>query len=237
MKKYLNIIKLLVAFTILTLMFYVSTGEMIFTAAFFTFALVYLFGYAYKKLIRTENYNERIENCVVFINSFIINLSIKNNVLECLDGITPSLPDSLKKEVELYKNDDPILLIDSLRQYFKLEIFDVFSETVSLYSNEGGDPLIMFSQILENVKVLHEKKNETVVEAKKTFTQISLLWGLATLILVVCRFALTDFYSHLLGDLMFSLLVFASYLIALVCYHIFVLRITQTRGLKNEKFK
>ena len=235
MKKQSNLIILIAVFMLMTLLYYVSTEDIIFTVVLFLGCVAYSIFYARKKLINSHSYGERVENCNTFINSLVVSLSIRTNLAEAVSSILDGLPDSLKRELEIYRNDDPVEMIKNLREYFKLEIYDVFSETISLYGTQGGDPLTMFNEILDNTRSLLDRNTERKYEGKKTFIMTSTLWGLALLILVVCRFAIREIYENLLGQLMFSIMVFIVYLMGLASYHLFVLKVTKVKGVDDAK--
>ena len=235
MKKEKSLILLLVVFTLMALLYYVSTEDIIFTVLLFVGSVVYSIFFVRKRILSTNNYSERVENCNTFINSLVVSLSIRNNLTDSVLNILDGLPESLRKELEIYRNDDPIELLKNLREYFRLDIYAVFTETVILYSEQGGDPLTMFSEILDNSRSLLEKDNEIKNEGKKTFTATSILWGLALLVLVVCRFSISEIYDRLLGQTLFSIMVFIVYVMCLASYHLFIIKVTRSKEKENAK--
>ena len=237
LKKQFSTIKLVAVFMIMTFLLFVSTDNLILTAAFFVITVAYTFVYAMKRFKQLEEYKVRVEHCNIFINSMVVNLTIKTNLKECIDTVIHGLPAELKKEVEFYQNDDPEVFVTNLRDYFKVEIYDVFSETITLYNQQGGDPLTLFSEILENSRSALDKVREKDTEGKKTFVTTSILWGLALSILVVCRFAIGEIYLELMKDLFFGIMVFCAYLVALACYHLYILKLTSAKGSNNEKYR
>ncbi len=95
--------------------------------------------------------------------------------------------------------------ISYLASYFGSDTYQMFVSLFSLYQEQGGDFLKMASPLLNESSRAEEENNRKEMTGKRTLREFCLLWGMACLIMLTLRFALSGFYDDLQSLLSYRL--------------------------------
>lgn len=226
MKKSKELIKIIIVALVSTVIFYFSTDNLIFSGVLLLLWIAYIIFFFRKKLIAAINFDERVDNCSVFVNSFVINLSITNNPQSAFESIKETIPERLKTEYEHLNELSSLDFIYNLKDYFNLPVYHVFCDTLAIFNLQGGDVFSMFSEITEQLTNLNSRRLDMKNSAQKSFVNLALLWGLSVGILLICRFTIAQFYAEMMKSIIFVALVFALYLLVLFSFHLYFQKFT-----------
>lgn len=164
----------------------------------------------------------KTHECIKFINNFIITLSINNSLLTTFEQVEESLKGELKEQVKALSNLTPEEKLEYLKDYFNLNIYEVFLKLMNQYIFNGGD-ILKISQLLlfDSRKLENSLDNYKSISTRKMIEFIS-LWGLTVLILVVIQLALNMFYDTILSLPFFTPCIFAFFIILLFFLFMFL---------------
>ena len=222
MKKNKEVIILEVIFFIATAMYYAATENIVLTAVFLVICTTMNFFLLRRKITLLNENKTRIEEASMFIHSFVVSLSITENISETMTLTKPNLSPEFISKIGTYDTDNAMIFIDNLRAYFKFPVYDVFADTTDVFNTNGGIVLQMYSNILDRLRALTEFSEETLFGVKRNSVSISVLWALALSILVVCRFAIPQLYEVMSGEILFAALVLGIYLFIPLTYYLLV---------------
>lgn len=175
----------------------------------------------YKRGTKKRN---RLHDCYQFINSFLVSLSIKHTINPSyeatLDSMSIEFRDYLQGVEELNVEEK----LEYLRKYFKFDIYFLFLNVLAIYSQEGGDILKMSANLIEETRLVEEYVIQSDSLAKRKYYEVSLLWSICLTILVVLRFALSDFYIYIQSQLTFIISVVALFIFVLFSINMLVIK-------------
>lgn len=219
---------------------YIIAQNFIISGLILAIYLIYFFGYFdsyYKKNIFIS---KRYTECYNFINTFIISLSIKGTLLSSLEACelnrSATLTEALKK-IEHMGIEERLIY---LGKYFPFYIYDLFLNIISLHQEQGGDILFSSKHLLKEIRIIEEQKDQVFKSSIRKLGEIIILWGLTVVILIVIRFALTQFYNIILKNAFFGISIGLFYAYMLFSLHFSLKRIFKTtvKGVKEiEKVK
>lgn len=222
---YVSISLLLTAICyLLTSSIFISAG-VIFISILSFFFIIDPIVKAYK--MRNSKDNEAYH----FINSFIISLSASKSLETSFQNAFYSLNEEEKKAIESLGEITFEEKMDYLGKYFQSDIFKVFLSIIRLYQEEGGDILDMASSLLKESTSSEEERVNHEKNVIKAFFEFSSLWVMSLLVMGILRFSLASFYSSLITNSTFLLLIVIYFIIAIGSFVMFAV------GLTNEKIK
>lgn len=226
-------------FFILILLFtgvcYLSTNDLVCSAIVLISSLLYFFTIARLKISRYLVVSKKYHSCYTFINSFLISLSIKPSLISAFNAVKLNMD---RDYISIYNgivslNDTEKL--NYLKRYYKFDVFNLFLSIVKIFLEQGGD-IFDLSRYLSNELRRSEDyliKAESITRRK--VVDFSLLWLFTLVILVVLKFALTQFYSLIANLLFFKITIVALFLVILLSIHILIVKATNIdiRGFKD----
>ena len=130
-----------IIFLLVVLASYLVTNNFIIPIIIFLITLAYVIIYGYKKTVKHNEKLRRIEECYNFSYNFTIAINIKNSVDAAYESISDSLSLSLKEFLSTLEHEDRLTAIGHLRNYFKINTFNVFYRILLLYFEQGGAPI------------------------------------------------------------------------------------------------
>lgn len=222
---------------LLGVVMFISTYNFIFAGIAFAISLIYFFAMAlpiYKKHIKKV---ARFHECYHFINTFIISLSIKSSIKGALESSFESMGDAFLKEmegmVELNENEK----LNHLTQYFPFHIYGLFLNLINLWSEQGGNIIDMSTYLINESRLMEEYLTESQRISRKNLLEFGVLWTFSMLILVILRFALSQFYGKLSTQIYFPIAILGIIVFLLITIHVALLRTTkiEIRGWQNGK--
>lgn len=173
------------------------------------------------KLKKYEFTKTRYHECYHFINNFIISLSIKKSISGALETTVGSMPSEF---VDLYnglENMSENEKLDYLSSYFEFYDYSLFLQVVYIWQEEGGDIIAMSKYLIGNIRSNEEYISQVDTIARRKYVEIGVLWTISLSIVVVLRFALSQFYDRVKGQLLF--IVSLSMVFAFVLFTIYML--------------
>ena len=157
----------------------------------------------------------KFHECYHFINNFIISLSIKKSIPGSLETTVSSMPNEF---IDLYnglENMSEREKLNYLSTYFPFYVFNLFLQIVSIWEEEGGDILAMSKYLISEIRSNEEYINKAESMSSHKYVEIGVLWAFCMAIIVILRFTLKDFYSHIKTQML--------YIISIVGVLLFVL--------------
>ena len=168
----------------------------------------------------------RYHECYQFINSFIISLNVKGSLSSAMesayntsDGGTKEIIDSIKELSEEEK-------LSYLIKYFKFDLYRLFTDTVFLWNEQGGDIIKMSHHLVEQVRLKEEYVLACQNINKSKSVEFIVLWSIALMILVALRFALSEFFVRISQTIFYQIAIVVTMLFSLVSIYILLARIT-----------
>ena len=168
----------------------------------------------------------RYHECYQFINSFIISLNVKGSLSSAMesayntsDGGTKEIIDSIKELSEEEK-------LSYLIKYFKFDLYRLFTDTVFLWNEQGGDIIKMSHHLVEQVRLKEEYVLACQSINKSKSVEFIVLWSIALMILVALRFALSQFFVRISQTIFYQIAIVVTMLFSLVSIYILLARIT-----------
>lgn len=197
---------------------YVALENIFIAVAVFTIYLVVSIFLILPRLKKYEFTKVRYHECYHFINNFIISLSIKKSISGALETTAGSMPAEF---IDLYnglENMSENEKLDYLSSYFEFYDYSLFLQVIYIWQEEGGDIIAMSKYLIGNIRSNEEYISQVDTIARRKYMEIGVLWTISLSIVVILRFALSQFYEKVKGQLLFVIsisMVFAFVLLTI----------------------
>lgn len=231
MKLY-NILGLIIGLT-LTFVCYFATSNIFVGIGVFVSSVAFYFVFLYKKLLSHKTNTEKIHECYLFINNFLITLSIKGSLTAAFDATRTSISDEYSEYLSSIDEMNPQEKLLYLNKYFPYHIFQIFADVVFLWQDEGGDILEMSSHITNEMREIKEYVTYCQSISRRKSLEIGTLWFFSLAIVIALRLSLNDFYTGLLKQPLFIVAVVGLAILVLFSIYILVMRITHLEIRRN----
>jgi multisubunit Na+/H+ antiporter MnhC subunit len=206
--------KLCIALTIIFLItagiFYLVTENLLF---FIIYLIICLGSAAFLTLFtfrKYENVKIKYNECIQFINKFLISLSISNSLFDSFASCKEIINDKLYLELRVF--DDIEARIDYLKKYYNYRIFDIFSGVLTEYLDKGGDVLTYSSTLMSEARRSQGTVNNIFTNSIKHLVSFITMWAFSFVILIVAKFSLNDFYGNFINNNTFLITIFIGFL-------------------------
>ena len=208
---------------------FISTQNLISTALIGVVTLIYFFVYVNKVIKNKDEKVNRFQDCYQFINNFLIALSIKGHISGALVSALESQNEETNDLVKSVDSNDPMEKVIYLKDYFKFDIYSLFVDLIKVFNDEGGDIIQMSRYLLNQIR----EDEEYIVNAermnKKALVEFVILWSFALCILVILKYSLSDFFTHIVKNIFYQVSVVSILFFTLVSSHIAVRKITNLK--------
>ena len=208
---------------------FISTQNLISTALIGVVTLIYFFVYVNKVIKNKDEKVNRFQDCYQFINNFLIALSIKGHISGALASALESQNEETNDLVKSVDSNDPMEKVIYLKDYFKFDIYSLFVDLIKVFNDEGGDIIQMSRYLLNQIR----EDEEYIVNAermnKKALVEFVILWSFALCILVILKYSLSDFFTHIVKNIFYQVSVVSILFFTLVSSHIAVRKITNLK--------
>ncbi len=198
--------------------------------------LLYFFLFFHKRITNYFEKTKRFSSCYTFINNFIVSLSVKLSISGALETVVNSMDQGFLDEYAgiQHLNDDEKL--QYLKKYYHFHIYELFLNVVTLFEERGGNVLDMSTYLLEESRNQEEYTIQTKSMAIKKIVEFVSLWFFAILILVMIRFALSDFFTIIASQIMYQVMVIVIFLFIIFSVEMFSRRAfsVEIKGWENE---
>lgn len=199
---------------------FLASGNIIVGVVSLVLPFLYFILFARKSIYKYEVKISRFKECYHFINNFVVSLSIKNSVSSALESTIEAMP---SKEFAFSENIDLFSVKEKIQyfsNYFRFHVYSLFIDLINLYEEQGGNILDMSRYLLEETRQVEDYIFRSQNIARKKIVEFAILWFLTLAIMVVMRFALSQFFSTISKQIFFPIGIGLIILFALVSIHI-----------------
>ena len=216
---------------------FTSTSNVILTLSVFAITSLYFLFIVSKRFNQNQIKLSRFHECYHFINNFIVSLSIKGSVQASFENATYVISDSFRDVLDSIKEMNDFEKLQYLKKYFIFHSYYLFTDLVTLWTDEGGDILEMTTHLCNKLRQEEEYISFCESQNKKHIIEFSILWFITLTILFVLRFVLKDFYSIITKQLFFPISIGFLFLLILCSIDLATRKMTkiEIKGWKNER--
>lgn len=223
----------LVISLVLTFVCYFATSNIFVGIGVLILCILFYFVFIYKKLLDHRSNSQKIHECYLFINNFLITLSIKGSLNAAFDATRTSISDDYSEYVGSIEEMNPQEKLLYLNKYFPYHIFQIFIDVVFLWQEEGGDILDMSAHITNEMREIKEYVTYCQSISRRKSLEIGTLWFFSLAIVIALRLSLNDFYAGLLKQPLFVISVVGLAVLVLFSIYLLVIRITHIEVRRN----
>ncbi|HKL72748.1 MAG TPA: hypothetical protein VJY64_01005 [Candidatus Onthovivens sp.] len=222
--------------------YYYTVRDLIMTLVLFLIFNLFFFLFVERKYRKYAKIDKRTHECISFINNFIITLSVNNSLNNTFNHIEDSFSKELKAQVETIEHLQIEEKIKYLKDYFNLNLFEVFLKLIDQYNYNGGNILQIAQLLIFDSRKIENSLESFKKSAKMHFIEFFILWTLTIVILIIVQISLSIFYQSILKmdfykyGVFFFFLVFIGFLF-LYLNRLFDLRFVNEGDFKDEKSK
>ena len=224
--KFFNILGLIVS-AILGFVSFYATSNVFIGGGVLIVSIMFYFLIAHKILQKYLLRVKRIHECYLFINNFLITLSIKGSLNAAFEATTNSISEDFCEYVLSVGDLNPQEKLLYLSKYFTFHIYRIFVDIVLLWLDEGGKILDMSSHITNEMREIEEYTTYCKSISKRKSVEIGTLWLFCLAIIVVLRLALSDIFAGLLKSPIYLVAVPTLMLIFLFSMYLLLVRVTK----------
>ena len=224
--KFFNTLGLTICALIAFVSFY-ATSNVFIGAGVLVVAVVFYFLLAYKILQKYIQKITKIHECYLFINNFLITISIKESLNAAFEATTNSISEEFCEYVLSIGDLNPQEKLLYLSKYFTFHIYRIFTDIVLLWQEEGGKILDMSSHITNEMREIEEYVTYCKSISKRKSLEIGTLWLFSLAIIVVLRLSLSDIFTGLLTNPIYLASVPALMLVFLFSMYLLLQRVTK----------
>jgi hypothetical protein len=140
-----------------------------------------------------------------FMNAFIIALSVKSTPNSALESIQGQLSEKLKQEIALADTIDTQAILEYLKGYFPLTLYDMFVTLIELHTSQGGSILDMTELLLATGRRSETDHGEKMMIARRRMTNFVILWVLTVIVWLFSRFGISSLFEQMRATVLFKL--------------------------------
>ena len=236
MKIYKKIfIGLEIFFLLSALLFYFVTENWLITCIYLVICLC---SAAFFTLVIYKNYEmkkDKFNECVGFINKFIISLSINGSLLDSFNSCKEILNNKLYLELKQYNEVET--RIEYLKKYYNLRVFEIFDGVINEFLDKGGDVLSYSSTLLAETRRIQTNINNLFTNSIKHLISFSTMWFFTFLILLIAKLSLADFYHNFISNNMFLITISFGFLFFIVSFGIYFYSLNLKGFIEEGKYE
>ena len=193
----------LVISIILSAVTYFATSNIFVGAGVLIGCIAFYFIFIFKKLRGYTSNVTKLHECYLFINNFLISLSVKESLNAALQATVNSVSDDFAEFMSSIEEMNPQNKILYLKKYFPFHLFSLFVDVIFLWVEEGGKILEMSSHVINEMRETEEYVTYCQSVNRRKAVEVFVLWLFSLAIVIALRIALTDFYSKLISQPVF----------------------------------
>lgn len=216
-----NALGLVMSF-ILAVVAYFATSNIIIGGGSFIVSFAFYYLYVLKRIECHVKTVTKIHECYLFINNFLISLSIKESLVGAYEAVEDTISDEFKDFIEGIKNLGPIEKLVYLKKYFPFHIYSIFVDVVTMWMEEGGNILEMSQQITDELREIEEFVTFSQSVGRRKGIEIAVLWMFSLTIVIVLRISLKDFYYQLSKQLVYVASIGGLVIVVLLSIMLFI---------------
>ena len=179
----------------------------------------------------------RFHECYYFVNNFVVSLSIKESLSAAFESVIGYGGESFKEVLSTINDLPEMDKLKYLQKYFKFHVYRLFTDLLDVFMEEGGDVIKMSQYLINDMRMIEEYIIQTDNMTKRKAFEFITLWAFSLIILVSLRFALSQFYSYIIGNVFYLGGIIIFFLFILFSCHILLTKINkiELRGWIDEK--
>ena len=213
---------------------YFATSNLIVGGGVLVGCIGFYFLLLYKKIDGHKTLVKKTHECFLFINNYLITLSIKGTLVSAFETTRTSISDDFMEFLSSIEDLKPREKLMYLSKYFPFHIYQIFTDIIFLWEEEGGDILAMASHISNEVREMEEYVGYCQSIGKRKAAELATLWFFSLTIVVVLRLSFSSTYSDLLKHPIFVGSIVLLVLMVLLTVYILLNRITHLEIRRNE---
>lgn len=190
----------LIISSLLGLITYIVLDNLIYMALVFVISLLYFILVIQKRYSTYYLKNNRFHQCYVFINTFLISLSINNSLTKAFSNACDEMPEEFNAQKESMEELNENEKFIYLKKYFNFHLYQLFVDIVFFWVEQGGNILAMSENLLNELRDEEEYILFSETINKSRLIEFGILWFFCLLIITILRFALMDFYPYFLNE-------------------------------------
>ena len=229
------LIALEIIFLLSTLLLYFVTEHLIVSICYGVIGVgsaVFLSIFMFRKY---ENKKDKFNECVTFINKFIISLSINGSLLDSYQSCKEILNNKLYLELKVF--DDVESRIEYLKKYYNYRIFEMFGGVINEYLDKGGDILTYSSSLLSEARRAQSNVNRLFSNSIKHFVSFVTMWIFSFLILLVAKLSLNDFYKSFINNNLYVAAIAVGFLFFIGTFVVYFMNLKFTKFIEEGKYE
>ena len=195
---------------------YLASNNFVIGGIVVVLSITYFFLFFMKRFNNYIVLTKRFKSCYQFINSFIISLSIKSTIPGAFESTVLSIENDLKDEIEGINHLSDMEKLNYLKQYYRFHIYELFINVISLYEDRGGNILDMSSFLISESQSQHEYLIKCESISLRKWVEFIILWFLSLAIMIILRFALSQFFDLVSSQLLYKITIVAIFVLVLV---------------------
>ena len=173
----------------------------------------------------------------LFINSFLITLSVSQSVEKSYELATENVEKDFKDTVQAIEHLTPMQRVEYLSNFFEMPIYDMFLSVLTIYLEQGGDVLKLSQSLMEELTRIEETAMSLSKHAINVLIQWIVLWAMSFAIMGFARFGLNSFYSYIKSSPTFLIMTCSYFLLLNVSIVIFTIKYTGVLPWKTRILK
>lgn len=215
---------------------YLASNSLIVSFGVVLLSALYFLLIGIKKLNKYKIKLTRFHSCYLFINNFVISLSIKKAIKPAFDSTIETMNDDIQELIEAIKDNTEEDKLRYLSKYFKFDIYNLFLDLISLWSDQGGDIISMSSNLTNRARELEEYVSEAEQIHNKKIIEFVILWSFSLAILVFLRFALSQFFDKITSQFFYLIGIASIFIYVLITIHLLISKMTtlEINGWKDD---
>lgn len=224
-----------IVFLLTAVLFYFLTENLIITIVYGVIcsgSAAFLTLFKYRKY---ENKRNKYNECVSFINKFIISLSINGSLLDSFNSCKEILNNKLYLELKVF--NDVESRIEYLKKYYNYRIFEIFSGVINEYLDKGGDILSYSSTLLAEARRTQSNVNMLFSNSVKYLVNFISMWTFAFLIVLVAKISLNDFYHNFVINNTFIIFLSIGFLFFVASFFIYFQTLDLRKFMEEGKYE
>jgi len=222
-------------------LFFYLTNNIIMTIVIFAAYLLYFLVIFEKKFRFYSLIISKTKECISFINSFIITISINKSITTTFNSLSSSFSDSLVEQVNSINqlnDEEKVMYLDN---YFENHLYTAFTKILKQFVYEGGNILDSSDQLIFDSRIVEENlENYLSISRAKVF-QFYVMWSICFVIMIIMHLFLGEYYTKICAMEYFPYSVACLFLIFLICqaliFNCFFNLSFVNKEIKNEKNK
>jgi hypothetical protein len=190
----------------------------------------WMFSMAFTKIAKDQAIQHRDQTMYYFIQLLITTLAIKKTVLESYVDVYQRYQLSKQTWLMAYGSNDPLVVLDNLKQKFPHPIFGLFVSTLNFYETQGGDVLTLFEGVLSQTRLVETRRITILQIKKRMLIQFGILWALNLFVIAMAKLVLFDLFTIMMTSTLFVLLLTVVLLYLPLSLHVWLQRAMPRKG-------